>query len=73
MPEVMTQASHADRKLNPLKLAKAVGWSFFGVRKGRDHEDDIASLTLLQVILGGVVGGAVIVACFATIATLATS
>jgi hypothetical protein len=61
------------RKVNPLKLAKAVAWSFFGVRKGRDHEADIASLTLVQLAIGGVVGGAVIVACFATVAKLATS
>jgi hypothetical protein len=73
MSRVTSKVSHARRKLNPLKLAKAVAWSFFGVRKRRDHEDDIASLTLLQVVLGGVLGGSLVVACFATIAKLATS
>jgi hypothetical protein len=63
----------AARKVHPLKLAKAVAWSFFGVRKGHDHQDDIASLTLVQLIIGGVLGGAMIVACFVTIARVATS
>ncbi|MGZ8198105.1 MAG: DUF2970 domain-containing protein [Burkholderiales bacterium] len=66
-------SSTTRRKLRPLKLAKAVAWSFFGVRKGRDHEQVIASLTLLQVVLGAVLGGAIIVACFATVAKLAAS
>lgn len=71
----MTQAasSEARRRLNPLKLARAVAWSFFGVRKSADHRDDIASLTLPQVIVAGIIGGAIVVACFATIARLATS
>jgi hypothetical protein len=72
MTQTNDQAANT-RKVNPLKLAKAVAWSFFGVRKGRDHEADIASLTLVQLAVGGVVGGAAIVACFATIAKLATS
>ncbi|HEX2825837.1 MAG TPA: DUF2970 domain-containing protein [Burkholderiales bacterium] len=56
-----------------MKLAKAVAWGFFGVRKSADHRDDIASLTLPQIIVAGIVGGAIVVTCFATIATIAAS
>jgi hypothetical protein len=66
-------ASSTDRRINPLKIAKAVAWSFFGVRKSADHRDDVASLTLPQVIVAGIVGGAIVVTCFATIARLAAS
>ena len=74
MSHSASQISSAPRcTLNPLKLAKAVAWSFFGVRKSVDHHDDVASLTLPQVIVAGVIGGALVVTCFATIARLATS
>ncbi|MFN3750027.1 MAG: DUF2970 domain-containing protein [Thiobacillus sp.] len=44
-----------------LKAALAVFWSFFGVRKRRDYDDDAQSLTPKQVILAGLMGGAVFV------------
>jgi hypothetical protein len=34
---------------------KAVGWSFFGVRKSSAFEDDIAKLHPLQIIVVGLV------------------
>ena len=44
-----------------LKAALAVFWSFFGVRKRRDYDDDAQSLTPKQVILAGLLGAAVFV------------
>jgi hypothetical protein len=44
-----------------LKAALAVFWSFFGVRKRRDYDDDAQSLTPAQVIFAGLIGGAVFV------------
>jgi len=74
MSETTSAVSSAPRRrLNPVKLAKAVAWSFFGVRKSSDHQDDAVSLTLAQVIVAGVVGAAIVVTCFATIAKIATS
>jgi hypothetical protein len=32
---------------------RAVGWSFFGVRKGRDRERDFAQLNPLHVVIAG--------------------
>ncbi len=39
---------------------KAVAWSFFGVRKGADHDADMANLNPLFVILAGFIA----CACF---------
>jgi hypothetical protein len=44
-----------------LKAALAVFWSFFGVRKRRDYDDDAQSLTPAQVIIAGLIGAAVFV------------
>ena len=44
-----------------LQTLGAVLWSFFGVRKGRDHERDMASLNPVHVIITGVLAGALFV------------
>ncbi|MDP3421954.1 MAG: DUF2970 domain-containing protein [Thiobacillus sp.] len=46
---------------NNLKVVLAVFWSFFGVRKRRDYDADAQSLTPAQVIIAGLIGGAVFV------------
>jgi hypothetical protein len=44
-----------------LQTLGAVLWSFFGVRKSRDHERDMASLNPVHVIITGVLAGALFV------------
>ncbi|HEX7971189.1 MAG TPA: DUF2970 domain-containing protein [Thiobacillus sp.] len=44
-----------------LKAALAVLWSFFGVRRRRDYDADAQSLTPAQVVIAGLIGGAVFV------------
>ena len=44
-----------------LKAALAVFWSFFGVRKRRDHDADAQNLTPAQIVIAGLIGGAVFV------------
>ncbi|MEW6118555.1 MAG: DUF2970 domain-containing protein [Pseudomonadota bacterium] len=44
-----------------LKAALAVFWSFFGVRKRRDYDDDAQTLTPAQIILAGLIGGVVFI------------
>lgn len=39
------------------RTARAVAWSFFGVRKGADHEVDLSSVKPMQVIVVGVLAG----------------
>ena len=39
-----------------LRSMKAVLWGFLGVRKGQGHEQDMASLSFIHVIIAGIVG-----------------
>lgn len=40
---------------------KAIFWSFFGVRKGIDYDQDSITLTPAQVIIAGVVSALVFI------------
>ena len=40
---------------------RAVAWSFFGVRKGAEHERDMAKLNPVHVIVAGIAAAAVFV------------
>jgi hypothetical protein len=42
------------RKGSFLQTMKAVGWSFFGVRKGSDYEHDLGQLNPLHLVIAGV-------------------
>ncbi len=48
-------------------LAKAVLWSFFGVRKRRAMEGDVATLKPVQVIAAGLIGAALFVLILLTV------
>lgn len=51
----------AARMPNLLQTVSAVLWSFFGVRKGRDHDRDMAQLNPVHVVITGVVLGVLFV------------
>ena len=42
-------------------MAKAVFWSFFGVRRRAEYEKDAVRLTLLQVVVAGIIGAVIFV------------
>ena len=48
-------------KASPLTVAKAVFWSFLGIRRKKDDEADSMRLTPVQVIVAGLVGAALLV------------
>ena len=50
------------KKASPLQVAKAVFWSFLGIRKRRDYEADSVELKPQQVIIAGLIGAALLVA-----------
>jgi hypothetical protein len=50
------------RKASFAATMKAVFWSFFGVRKKRDYEEDAAQLNPVHVIIAGLIGAALFVA-----------
>lgn len=49
------------RKGSFLQTMKAVAWSFFGVRKGKDYEQDVSQLNPIHVVIAGVLGAAIFV------------
>ena len=49
------------KKSGVIATFKAVAWSFFGVRKGADHDADMANLNPLYVVLAGLVACAAFV------------
>ena len=51
----------AQRKGSFAQTMKAVAWSFFGVRKSRDYEQDVAQLNPVHVIIAGIVGAVVFI------------
>ena len=50
------------RKGSLWRTVRAVGWSFFGVRKARDLERDVNELNPLHVVVIGLVVAALFVA-----------
>jgi hypothetical protein len=50
------------RKGSLSRTVRAVGWSFFGVRKSRDLERDAGELNPLHIVIVGVVVAALFVA-----------
>jgi DUF2970 family protein len=46
---------------SPLQVAKAVFWSFLGVRKRAEHEKDVAQIKPVQVVIAGLIGAAIFV------------
>lgn len=61
------------RKAGPLDVAKAVFWSFLGIRKRSAHEQDFVTLRPMQVIVAGIVGAALLVLSIVTLVRFITS
>ena len=55
-------AQELPRKASMLQAARAVFWSFFGVRRRSDYDRDAVQLTLGQVIAAGVIGAVLFIA-----------
>ncbi len=51
----------AARKGSFVQTLRAVGWSFFGVRRSADYAQDVAKLNPVHVIIAGVIGAAAFV------------
>ena len=49
------------RKGSFVQTMKAVGWSFFGVRKGADYEKDVHQLNPVHVVIAGVIGALLLI------------
>ena len=61
------------RNASPLQVAKAVFWSFLGIRKRAQHESDIARLKPAQVIAAGIIGAVIFVTVLILVARFVVS
>lgn len=68
----MSQLTHRVDAVPLRRVAGAVFWSFFGVRKNTDRERDMAQITPLQAIAGGVIGAALFVSTLLTVVHFVT-
>jgi hypothetical protein len=70
---IMHEEAGKPRKATALQAAKAVFWAFFGVRKGKDHDTDMVSITPLQAIIAGLIGAALFVLSLILLVRIVTS
>jgi hypothetical protein len=53
--------AQAQKKASLLQVAKAVFWSFLGIRRRRDYDADSVQLKPQQVIVAGLIGAVFLV------------
>ena len=70
---LMTEPDHKPRNAGPLDVAKAVFWSFLGIRKRAAHEQDAVTLKPAQVIVAGLIGAAIFVLSLVVLVRYITS
>ena len=64
---LMTEPEREARRAGPLDLAKAVFWSFLGIRKRAANEKDAVTITPLQAIVAGIIGAVIFVLSLVTL------
>ncbi|MEN7526652.1 MULTISPECIES: DUF2970 domain-containing protein [unclassified Cupriavidus] len=62
-----------NRKLSFGQTIRAVLWSFIGLRKGSEHESDMARLNPIHVIIAGLIAAAAFVAILIVIVKIVVS
>ena len=56
-----------------LRAFVMVAWSFFGIRKGSEHRQDLSMVTPLQIVIVGVISGLLFVMLLALVVTIVSS
>lgn len=67
------QKQDKPRKASLLATIKAISWSFFGVRKKSDYEQDAAQLNPVHVIIAGLIGALIFIATLLIIINVVVS
>ncbi|MDQ2821388.1 MAG: DUF2970 domain-containing protein [Pseudomonadota bacterium] len=62
-----------ERKASFGASLKAVFWSFFGVRKGRDHARDMSTLNPVHVIIAALIGVAIFIGVLVMVVQIAVA
>jgi len=57
----LSKIDNPQKKATVLQIAKAILAAFMGIRKKSDHEFDAETLKPMQVVIGGLIGGALFV------------
>ena len=70
--KLVTDPHDNPRNAGPLDVAKAVFWSFLGIRKRKAHEKDFVTLKPMQVIIAGIIGAAILVFTLVTLVRFVT-
>jgi hypothetical protein len=65
-----TAVQETPKRAGPVAVAKAVFWSFLGIRRRAEHEADAVRLTPAQVIVAGLIGAALFVGTLVLIVKL---
>jgi hypothetical protein len=60
-------------KASLLRVLRTVFWSFFGVRRRADNQDDFAGITPAQIIVAGVIGAVIFVTTLVMLARFIAS
>ncbi len=60
------------RKASIVQVAKAVFFSFIGVRRRADYEYDAARITPMQAIVAGVIGAGVLILALLVLVSMVT-
>ncbi len=61
MNNEISRKQDENKRASVLQVAKAVMWSFMGIRKKSDLENDAEMITPVQVVIGGIIGGIIFV------------
>jgi hypothetical protein len=63
----------SERKASFGATMKAVFWSFFGIRKRKDYEQDSANLNPVHVIIAGLIGAALFIGVLVVLVKVAVA
>jgi len=69
---LMTEPQQTPRKASALQVARAVFWSFLGIRKRAAHEQDAVTIRPVQVIVAGIIGAIILVLGLLALVTFIT-
>lgn len=69
----MQTVTEAPRRAGVLTVAKAVFWSFLGIRKRSEHEADMVRITPAQAIVAGLIGAALFVGALVVVVRIVIS
>ncbi|TCV84759.1 DUF2970 domain-containing protein [Sulfurirhabdus autotrophica] len=68
----MGNETKKSEELSAMRAMKAVFWSFFGVRRGKDYQADVTHLTPTQLIIAGIVSAILFVAAIVVLVYFVT-